>query len=206
MQETKIFKNAEELINFKDYDVLLETIGGEDGVAKKIIFDALKKKKHVVTANKALVSKYWSTLREISKKNNCLVKFEATVAGGIPIIKVLEDFLPSNQINKIYGILNGTCNYILTNMKKKNEDFKQILNKAQKLGYAESNPVFDIDGTDTAQKLSILASLSFNINLEVKKIYTQGIEDIDLIDIKYAESLGYKVKLFGIAEKKIKKI
>ncbi len=206
LQETKIFKNAEELINFKDYDVLLETIGGEDGVAKKIIFDALKKKKHVVTANKALVSKYWSTLKEISRKNNCLVKFEAAVAGGIPIIKVLEDFLPSNQINKIYGILNGTCNYILTNMKKKNEDFKQILNKAQKLGYAESNPVFDIDGTDTAQKLSILASLSFNINLEVKKIYTQGIEDIDLIDIKYAESLGYKVKLLGIAEKKNKKI
>ncbi len=206
LQETKIFKNAEELINFKDYDVLLETIGGEDGVAKKIIFDALKKKKHVVTANKALVSKYWSTLRELSRKNDCLIKFEAAVAGGIPIIKVLEDFLPSNKVNKIYGILNGTCNYILTNMKKKNEDFKQILNKAQNLGYAESNPVFDIDGTDTAQKLSILASLSFNVNLNVKKIYKQGIEHIDLIDIKYAESLGYKVKLLGITEKKNKKI
>ena len=206
LQETKIFKNAEELINFKDYDVLLETIGGEDGVAKKIIFDALKKKKHVVTANKALVSKYWSTLRELSRKNDCLIKFEAAVAGGIPIIKVLEDFLPSNKVNKIYGILNGTCNYILTNMKKKNEDFKQILNKAQNLGYAESNPVFDIDRTDTAQKLSILASLSFNVNLNVKKIYKQGIEHIDLIDIKYAESLGYKVKLLGITEKKNKKI
>ena len=163
LQETKIFKNAEELINFKDYDVLLETIGGEDGVAKKIIFDALKNKKHVVTANKALVSKYWSTLRELSRKNDCLIKFEAAVAGGIPIIKVLEDFLPSNKVNKIYGILNGTCNYILTNMKKKNEDFKQILNKESAL-LSSLSRISPLSSLRAATLLKTAANSKNNLN------------------------------------------
>ena len=206
LKKAKFFSNAESLINFNNYDILIELIGGEGGVAKKIIFDALKKKKHVVTANKALVSKYWSELRKLSIKNNCTIKYEAAVAGGIPIIKTINDFLPSNKIKRIYGILNGTSNYILTNMLKTNDKFEKILLNAQKLGYAEADPSFDINGTDTAHKLAILSSLSFNMTMKLKNIYFEGIKDIDLVDLKYSDSLGYKIKLLGIAEKKKDKI
>ena len=201
-KNTVIFNDAKELLKFDNYDILLEIIGGEEGIAKELVFNALKKKKNVVTANKALISKYWNELQNLSKKYNCKIKYEAAVAGGIPIIKVLDEFLSSNTIKKVYGILNGTSNFIITNMQKKNESFDKILKKAQELGYAESNPKFDIDGTDTAQKLSILSSLSFGIDSNIKKIYKDGIEKIDLIDIKYAHSLGFKLKLLGITEKK----
>ncbi len=197
---TKFFNNAERLIGFDNYDILVELIGGEDGISKKIVLDALKKGKNVVTANKALVSKHWKKLNEITKERRSEIKYEAAVAGGIPIIKVLNDFLISNKIKKIYGILNGTSNFILTNMLDSNSTFEKILEKAQHLGYAESDPSFDIDGVDTSHKLAILSSLAFNINCDLKSIFVEGIRNIDLTDLLYSNELGYKVKLLGIAQ------
>ena len=156
------------------------------------------KGKKVITANKALVSKYWNEINKSCKKFNSSIFFEAAVAGGIPIIKIIQEFLLSNKITKIYGILNGTSNFILTNMSLKNESFKHILKQAQELGYAEADPSFDIDGIDTAHKLSILSSIAFNLNCNLNKISTEGIRNIELVDLKYSEELGYKIKLLGI--------
>ena len=163
-------------------------IGGDNGVAKKIVFNALKKKKHVVTANKALISRYWKDLNKISNNAGVSIKFEAAVAGGIPIIKIIDEFLVSNKISRIYGILNGTSNYILTKMFTTNKNFSEILKDAQKLGYAESDPSFDIDGIDAAHKLSILCTLAFQTNCDLKNIKAEGIRNIDLSDLKYADS------------------
>ncbi len=199
-KNTLFFNDADKLLSFDDYDILVELIGGEEGVSKRIVFDSLKKKKNVVTANKALVSKYWKELHALMKRNNCILKYEAAVAGGIPIIKVIDEFLLSNRIKKIYGILNGTSNYILSNMLAYDESFKKILNEAQRLGYAESDPSFDIDGTDTAHKLSILSSLAFSYENKTYKIQNEGIQNVELEDLKIADSLGYKVKLLGLTE------
>ena len=203
---TNFFNDAERLINFDNYDILVELIGGDEGIPKKIVFDALKKGKSVVTANKALVSKHWKKLNEITKKKKSEIKYEAAVAGGIPIIKVLNDFLISNKIKKIYGILNGTSNFILTNMLYSKSKFEKILEEAQQLGYAEADPSFDIDGVDTSHKLAILSSLAFNINCDLKSIYVEGIRNIDLTDLLYADELGYKIKLLGIAQVRQKQI
>jgi homoserine dehydrogenase len=200
------FNNAERIIDFDNYDVLVELIGGDEGISKKIVFDALKKGKNVVTANKALVSKHWKKLNQITTKKKNQIKFEAAVAGGIPIIKVLNDFLISNKIKKIYGILNGTSNFILTKMLHSKSKFEKILEEAQQLGYAEADPSFDIDGVDTCHKLAILSSLAFNINCDLKSIYVEGIRNIDLTDLLYANELGFKVKLLGISEIRQKKI
>ena len=200
------FNNAERIIDFDNYDILVELIGGDEGISKKIVFDALKKGKNVVTANKALVSKHWKKLNEITKKRKNQIKFEAAVAGGIPIIKVLNEFLISNKIKKIYGILNGTSNFILTKMLNSKSKFEKILQEAQQLGYAEADPSFDIDGVDTCHKLAILSSLAFNINCDLKSIYVEGIRNIDLTDLLYANELGFKVKLLGIAQINQKKI
>ncbi len=205
-KNTLIFADAKELIDFDDYDILVELIGGDEGVSKNIVFDALKKKKNVVTANKALVSKYWRELHSLMKKNESILKYEAAVAGGIPIIKVIDEFLVSNRIKKIYGILNGTSNFILSNMLAYDKNFKKILNDAQKLGYAESDPSFDVDGTDTAHKLSILSSLAFNYNNKTENIKNEGIQNVELQDLKIADSLGYKVKLLGLTEIEKKKV
>ena len=200
------FNNAERIVDFDDYDVLVELIGGDEGISKKIVFDALKKGKNVVTANKALVSKHWKKLNEITKKRKNQIKFEAAVAGGIPIIKVLSEFLISNKIKKIYGVLNGTSNFILTKMLHSRSKFEKILEEAQQLGYAEADPSFDIDGVDTCHKLAILSSLAFNINCDLKSIYVEGIRNIDLTDLLYANELGFKVKLLGIAQINQKKL
>ncbi len=200
------FNDAERLIDFNNYDILVELIGGDDGISKKIVFDALKKGKNVVTANKALVSKHWRKLNELTQVKGNEIKYEAAVAGGIPIIKVLNDFLISNKIKKIYGILNGTSNFILTNMLNSNSKFDKILEKAQEFGYAEADPSFDIDGVDTSHKLAILSSLAFNINCDLKSIYVEGIRNIDLTDLVYANELGYKVKLLGLAKIRKKKL
>ena len=200
------FNDAERLIDFNNYDILVELIGGDEGISKKIVFDALKKGKNVVTANKALVSKHWRKLNEITQGKRNEIKYEAAVAGGIPIIKVLNDFLISNKIKKIYGILNGTSNFILTNMLNSNSKFEKILEKAQEFGYAEADPSFDIDGVDTSHKLAILSSLAFNINCDLKSIYVEGIRNIDLTDLVYANELGYKVKLLGLAQIRKKKL
>ncbi|MBH43730.1 MAG: homoserine dehydrogenase [Rickettsiales bacterium] len=204
--ETLILKNAAEFLNFDDYDVLVELIGGDEGVAKEIIFDALRKGKNVVTANKALISKHGVKMLKLANSNKCRLAFEASVAGGIPIIKIANEFLISNKIKKIYGILNGTSNYILTKMYETKSDFQKILKEAQNLGYAEADPSFDIDGTDTAHKISILSLIAFGNFLNLKSIYTEGIENVELEDINYAKMLGYKIKLLGITEKIGKKI
>ena len=200
------FNNAERIIDFDNYDILVELIGGDEGISKKIVFDALKKGKNVVTANKALVSKHWKKLNEITKKRKNRIKFEAAVAGGIPIIKVLNEFLISNKIKKIYGILNGTSNFILTKMLHSKSKFEKILQEAQQFGYAEADPSFDIDGVDTCHKLAILSSLAFNINCDLKSIYVEGIRNIDLTDLLFANELGFKVKLLGIAQINQKKL
>ena len=204
--ETLILKNAAEFLNFDDYDVLVELIGGDEGVAKEIIFDALRKGKNVVTANKALISKHGVKMLKLANSNKCRLAFEASVAGGIPIIKIANEFLISNKIKKIYGILNGTSNYILTKMYETKSDFQKILKEAQNLGYAEADPSFDINGTDTAHKISILSLIAFGNFLNLKSIYTEGIENVELEDINYAKMLGYKIKLLGITEKIGKKI
>ena len=204
--DTLVFNNAKDFLNFDDYDVLVELIGGDEGVAKEITFDALRKGKNVVTANKALISKHGVKMIQIANANKCRLAFEASVAGGIPIIKIANEFLISNKIKKIYGILNGTSNYILSKMYETKSDFHKILKEAQNLGYAESDPSFDIDGTDTAHKISILSLVAFGNSLNLKSIYKEGIENIELEDINYAKMLGYKIKLLGITEKIGKRI
>ena len=183
----------------KDVDLIIELIGGAEGAAKKLVFNALKNKKHVVTANKALISKYGDALSKIAEKNKVNLEFEASVCGGVPIIRSLKEGLIANKISKIYGIFNGTSNYILSSMDKQNKNFDEVLSDAQKLGYAESNPSADLDGNDVASKLKILSSLCFNSFLN-NNIYVEGIKDIDKSDIDNANKLGYKIKLLGFAE------
>ena len=180
--------------------MLLELIGGSDGVAKEIIIDALKKKKHVITANKALLSKHGNYILKLADSQNVLVGYEASVAGGIPIITVINNFLVSNTIKKISGILNGTSNYILSKMLETKKDFKTILNDAKAYGYAEADPSFDINGMDTAHKLSIMSSISFNNKIDFDKVFVSGIENIQYTDLKYADELGFKIKLLGITK------
>ena len=183
----------------KNVDLIVELIGGAEGPAKKLVFSALKNKKHVVTANKALIAKYGDSLSNIAEKNKVNLEFEASVCGGVPIIRSLKEGLIANKINKVFGIFNGTSNYILTAMEKENKSFNEVLRKAQKLGYAERNPSSDLNGDDVAAKLKILSSLCFNSFLN-KNIHVEGIKDIDEDDINYAKRLGYKIKLIGYAE------
>ena len=184
----------------KDVDIIVELIGGSEGAAKKLVFNALKNKKHVVTANKALIAKYGDQLTKIAEKNKVNLEFEAAVCGGVPIIRSLKEGLIANKINKIYGIFNGTSNYILSVMEKENKSFDEVLLNAKKLGYAESNPSSDLNGDDVASKLKILSSLCFNSLID-HKIHIEGINHIDRLDILNAEKLGYKIKLLGFAEK-----
>ena len=183
----------------KDIDLIVELIGGSEGPAKKLVFEALKNKKHVVTANKALIAKYGDQLSKIAEKNNVNLEFEAAVCGGVPIIRLLKEGLIANKISKVYGILNGTSNYILSAMDKQNKSFDVVLKNAKNLGYAESNPFSDLNGDDVAAKLKILSSLCFNSFLN-NKIYVEGIKDIDKQDIDNSNKLGYKIKLLGYAE------
>ena len=188
-----------------DVDLIIELIGGAEGPAKKLVFAALKNKKHVVTANKALIAKYGDQLSNIAEANKVNLEFEASVCGGLPIIRSLKEGLIANKISKIYGILNGTSNYILSSMDKQNKTFDEVLLTAKKLGYAESNPSADLDGDDVSSKLKILSSLCFNSFLN-DKIYVEGIGQIDKTDIDNANKLGYKIKLLGYAELLNKKI
>ena len=183
----------------KDVDLIVELIGGAEGPAKKLVFDALNNKKHVVTANKALIAKYGDELARIAEKNKVNLEFEAAVCGGVPIIRSLKEGLIANKISKIYGIFNGTSNYILSTMDKQKKSFNEVLSNAKKLGYAEKNPSADLNGDDVAAKLKILTSLCFNSFLN-NNIYIEGIKDIDKIDIDNANKLGYKIKLLGYAE------
>ena len=199
LDKVKWLNNYLDATKFKDVDLIVELIGGADGAAKRLVFNALKNKKHVVTANKALIAKYGDQLAEIAEKNKVNLEFEASVCGGVPIIRSLKEGLIANKISKIYGIFNGTSNYILSSMDKERKSFDDVLTKAKKLGYAESNPSADLNGDDVASKLKILSSLCFNSFLN-NKIYVEGINQIDKIDIDNANSLGYKIKLLGFAE------
>lgn len=194
-------KNYLEATKMINVDIIVELIGGAEGPAKKLVFEALKNKKHVVTANKALVAKYGDQLSKIAEANKVNFEFEAAVCGGIPIIRSIKEGLIANNISKIYGILNGTSNYILSSMDKDKLDYKDVLLNAQKLGYAESNPASDVNGEDVASKLKILTALAFNCYINNKSIFVEGIKNIDQIDINNANMLGYKIKLLGVAEK-----
>ena len=202
----KVSKNKW-LINYldapkiKEIDLIVELIGGAEGAAKKLVFSALKNKKHVVTANKALIAAYGNQLAKIAEKNKVNLEYEAAVCGGIPVIRGIKDGLITNQINKVYGIFNGTTNFILSSMDFDKLDFDFALKKAQKLGYAERNPKADLAGFDVADKLRILSALCFNSTINYKNIYIEGINNIDQKDVQYSNQLGFKIKLLGLAEK-----
>ena len=199
IKKNQWLNNYLDATKIKDVDLIVELIGGAEGAAKKLVFNALKNKKHVVTANKALIAKYGDQLAKIAEKNRVNLEFEASVCGGVPIIRSLKEGLIANKISKIYGIFNGTSNYILSSMDKENKNFNEVLTNAKKLGYAETNPSADLNGDDVSSKLKILSSLCFNSFLN-NNIYVEGIKEIDKTDIDNANKLGYKIKLLGFAE------
>jgi len=182
-----------------DYDVLVELIGGAGGVALDVVGTALDKGRHVVTANKAMIAHHGVALAEKAEKSGAILGFEASVGGGIPIIKALREGLAGNRVGRVMGILNGTCNYILTTMRASGRDFADVLAEAQALGYAEADPSFDIDGIDTAHKLAILAALAFAAPVDIKAVACEGIRHVSALDIAYADELGYRIKLLGVA-------
>ncbi len=199
IKKNQWLNNYLDATKFKDVDLIVELIGGAEGPAKKLVFSALRNKKHVVTANKALIAKYGDQLAKIAETNKVNLEFEASVCGGVPIVRSLKEGLIANKISRIYGIFNGTSNYILTSMDKQNKNFEEVLSDAQRLGYAESNPTSDLNGDDVSSKLKILCSLCFNSFLN-NNIYVEGIKNIDKTDIDNANILGYKIKLLGFAE------
>lgn len=182
-------------------DVLVELMGGEDDPAKAAVDAALRAGKHVVTANKALLAKHGTELAHLAETNGAALNFEAAVAGGIPIVKTMRESLAGNQVSRVFGILNGTCNYILTRMGNEGHSFDAVLADAQRAGYAEADPTFDVDGHDTAHKLAILTSLAFGTQISFDTIYMEGIRSITPADIEAANELGYKIKLLGVALK-----
>jgi homoserine dehydrogenase len=182
-----------------EVDVFVELMGGAGDPAKRAVETALSAGKSVVTANKALLARHGVALAALAEKKGVALNFEAAVAGGIPIVKTLREGLVGNKLSRIYGILNGTCNYILTRMEREGLSFADCLADAQRLGYAEADPTFDVEGYDTAQKLSILASLAFGIKVDEKAIYVEGISSIAPEDLSWADELGYRIKLLGVA-------
>tara|TARA_Y100001970_G_scaffold286024_1_gene407168 strand:+ start:713 stop:2011 length:1299 start_codon:yes stop_codon:yes gene_type:complete len=204
--KTKWLKNYLDASKIKDIDVVVELIGGAEGAAKKLVFNSLKNRKHVVTANKSLISKYGNELSKLAEKKHVNLEFEAAVAGGVPIIRSIKEGLITNKINKIYGILNGTSNYILSKMLEKKMSFKEVLNRAKELGYAEKNPAADLNGDDVKSKIQILSSLAFNSLINRENINVEGIVNVDHIDIQNAKILGYKIKHLAIAQLKKNKL
>ncbi len=198
----KIFyKNPLKIFEKEKIDILFECIGYSDGISKKLVERALINKVHVITPNKALISKHGDNLAKLAEKNKVNLEFEASVAGGIPILRTIKEGLSTNKINKVYGILNGTTNYILSEMESSNQTFDKVLQKAQKLGFAEpGNPKLDLNGFDAFAKIRILSALSFNGKISKSKCIMEGIENIKLEDIKIANQLGLRVKLLGISE------
>ncbi len=200
----KIFyKNPFEIFKKEKVDILFEVIGQSDGVSKKLVETALKNKIHVITPNKALISKHGNNLAKLAEKNNVNLEFEASVAGGIQILRSIKEGLATNKLSKVYGILNGTSNYILSEMENSEQNFADVLKKAQLLGYAEpGNPKLDLNGFDAFAKVRILSALAFNSKISNKKCLMEGIEKIDLKDIKIANQLDLRIKLLGISELK----
>lgn len=193
--------DAAELASRDDVDVVAELIGGADGIAKSLVEAAIRKGKHVVTANKALLAHHGTTLALAAEAAGVTLAFEAAVAGGIPIVKAMREGLAANQISRVYGILNGTCNYILSEMRETGRDFADVLAEAQSLGYAEADPAFDIDGVDAAHKLALLTALAFGCEVDFGAVHVEGIRAISPLDIRFAEELGYRIKLLGLASR-----
>ena len=200
--DKKIFySNPLKIFKEKKIDILFECIGLSDGISKKIVEYALKNKVNVITPNKALIAKHGDHLAKLAEMNKVNLEFEASVAGGIPILRTIKEGLATNKIKKVYGILNGTTNYILSEMENSNESFEKVLKKAPVLGYAEpGNPKLDLNGFDAFAKIRILSALSFNIKISKSKCIMEGIENIKLEDIKIANQLGLRIKLLGISE------
>jgi homoserine dehydrogenase len=196
----KLTEDPFEVVNHPDIDVVLELIGGT-GVTKELVETAINNGKHVITANKALIANHGNELIKLANKKQVRLLFEASVAGGIPIIKSLSQGLSANNIESLAGIINGTGNFILTDMKEKGRDFDDVLKEAQALGYAEEDPTFDIEGIDAAHKLSILAAIAFGTELQFNQVYTKGISGITTEDIIHANELGYTIKHLGIAKR-----
>ena len=199
-------KNPIHIAESSKIDIVVELIGGSDGLSKKIALTTLKNKKHLITANKSLIAKHGNLLSILAEKNKVNLEYEASVAAGIPIIRNIKEGLISNRISKIVGILNGTSNYILSRMEKKNRNFNEILKEAKKFGYAETNPKSDLNGDDVKSKIKILSSLCFKTLISEKDILVDGINKIEIQDINNAKKLGYRIKLLGITEIKGKKI
>ena len=193
------FTDARVMARDCDYDVLVELIGGADGIALEVVKTALGRGRDVVTANKAMIAHHGMDLARLAEATGANMGFEASVGGGIPIIKSLREGLAGNDVTTVMGILNGTCNYILTTMRDQGRDFADVLAEAQALGYAEADPSFDIDGIDTAHKLAILASLAFAMPINLDGVACEGIRHVSALDIRYADELGYRIKLLGVA-------
>jgi homoserine dehydrogenase len=193
--------DAFEVVSHSDIDIVVELIGGTTS-AKQLVLNAIENGKHVVTANKALLATHGNEIFAAARKRDVMVAFEAAVAGGIPIIKALREGLTANRIEWIAGIINGTSNFILSEMRCKGLSFDTVLKEAQRLGYAEADPTFDIEGIDAAHKLTILAAISFGIPMRFADVYTEGITKLTADDIRYAEELGYRIKLLGITKRR----
>jgi len=203
--KAKITADAFEVVRAKGVDIVIELIGGYT-IAKDLVLEAIRNGKHVVTANKALLATHGNEIFKAAQKKGVMVAFEASVAGGIPIIKALREGLAANRIEWIAGIINGTSNFILSEMRDKGSSFGDALRNAQRRGYAEADPTFDIEGVDAAHKLTILSALAFGIPMQFLKAYTEGISKLTQEDIRYAEELGYRIKLLGITKRKNKGI
>lgn len=201
LSKTAWFDDAISLARDADIDVFVELMGGSGDPAYSAVKAALQRGIHVVTANKALLAAHGIELAKIAEEKGALLNYEAAVAGGIPVIKALRESMTGNTISRVYGIMNGTCNYILTKMEKEQLSFEACLKEAQRLGYAEADPAFDIEGNDTAHKLSILTSLAFGTAIAADDIYLEGITNISIDDIHAAADLGYRIKLLGVAQR-----
>ncbi len=195
------YENAVDLAVDPDVDVFVELIGGSDGIAKQAVEAALAAGKHVVTANKALLAHHGAALAKTAESAGLTLAFEAAVAGGIPAIKGLREGLAANNIREVHGILNGTCNYILTEMRTTGRDFADVLADAQRLGYAEADPSFDVDGVDAAHKLAVLTAVAFGAHVDFKSVHIEGIRHVSALDINFAQELGYRIRLLGIARR-----
>ncbi len=198
--DVSVTDDAFAVVNNPAVDVVVELIGGYT-LSKELVLKAIANKKHVVTANKALIALHGNEIFAAAKANNVIVAYEAAVAGGIPIIKALREGLGANRIEWVAGIINGTTNFILTEMREKGLNFADVLGEAQRLGYAEADPTFDVEGIDAAHKLTIMSAIAFGMPMKFEQAYTEGITKLQQVDIKYAEELGYRVKLLGITKR-----
>ncbi len=199
--EADYYKDALEMVRKADADLVVELIGGANGIAYQVCLESLKQGKAFVTANKAMIAHHGNELAKLTEEKGLFFGYEAAVAGGIPIIKSMREGFVGNQVSEVYGILNGTCNYILTVMRETGKPFDEVLSDAQKLGYAEADPSFDIDGIDTAHKTCILGALAFGMPINLDALNIEGIRHISALDIAFAEELGFRIKLLGVGRR-----